>query len=166
MKERDERAAKLKAEHEAVTAKMEALAKLGQDIDAQMAEAGPQYNAAVEELKELSSNDLTRLVQLESPEKDIEKVMDSVMVLLGESTGWEAAQKAIVSKDFMYNVGNYDYEKVSASALEQIQAWKGDFDPETLGAKTKAARAFALWVLAVQRLCVVHQQCLPAVKAT
>ena len=88
VKDRDERAAKLKAEHEAVTAKMEALATLGKSVEAAMAEASPKYNAAIEELKELSSNDLTRLVELESPDHDIEKVMDSVMVLLGQPIGW------------------------------------------------------------------------------
>ena len=88
VQERDARAAALKAEHEAVTVKMEALGKLGAEVEAQMAQATPRYTAAVEELKELSSNDLTRLVEQESPDQDIEKVMDSVMVLLGEATGW------------------------------------------------------------------------------
>ena len=58
----------------------------------------------------------------------------------------------------MYNVGNYDYEKLSENTLAEIQAWKGDYDPETLKSKDKAAHAFALWVLAIQGLCVVQHQ--------
>ena len=65
----------------------------------------------------------------------------------------------------MYNIGNYDYDKLSESTLAEIQAWNGAYDPETLKGKNKAAYAFALWVRAIQGLCVVQHQCLPGVKA-
>ena len=65
----------------------------------------------------------------------------------------------------MHNIGNYDYEKLSESVLVEIQAWNGEYDPETLKGKSKAAHAFALWVLAIQGLCVVQHQVIPGVKA-
>ena len=41
------------------------------------------YNKGVEEIKELSSNDLTALVEIKNPGADIVAVMDSVLMFLG-----------------------------------------------------------------------------------
>ena len=70
-----------------------------------------------------------------------------------------------MGKDFMYNVGNYEYEKLSESGLAEMQSWNEEFDPDTLLTKNKAAYAFSLWVRAVQTLSTFQHQRVPAVKA-
>ena len=65
----------------------------------------------------------------------------------------------------MYNVANYSYENVSESALAEIQSWSGEFDPDTLKSKDKAAYAFSIWVRALESLCILHLQHVPGVKA-
>ena len=62
---------------------MTQLTEFGEKVDAEMKQSIEVYNKGVEEIKELSSNDLTALVEIKNPGADIVAVMDSVLLLLG-----------------------------------------------------------------------------------
>ena len=62
---------------------MTQLTEFGEKVDAEMKQSIGIYNQGVEEIKELSSNDLTGLVETKNPGADIVAVMDSVLMLLG-----------------------------------------------------------------------------------
>ena len=62
---------------------MTKLTEFGEKVDAEMKQSIGLYNQGVEEIKELNSNDLTALVEIENPGADIVAVMDSVLMLLG-----------------------------------------------------------------------------------
>ena len=62
---------------------MTQLTEFGEKVDAEMKQSIGIYNQGVEEIKELSSNDLTGLVEIKNPGTDIVAVMDSVLMLLG-----------------------------------------------------------------------------------
>ena len=67
---------------------MESLQTLGQQVDNEMKESIGIYNQGVEQLKELSSNDLTALIDNKNPDADIVAVMDGILVLQGKEKGW------------------------------------------------------------------------------
>ena len=62
---------------------MTKLTEFGEKVDAEMKQSIGIYNQGVEEIKELSSNDLTALVETKNPGADIVAAMDSVLMLLG-----------------------------------------------------------------------------------
>ena len=65
----------------------------------------------------------------------------------------------------MYNVGNYDYQKMTESVLTELKKLEGSFDPEAVKTKSKAAGAFGLWVSSITKLGTVQLDIVPKIEA-
>ena len=84
--------------------------------------------------------------------------MNSVNILLGKPLGWQAVQESVMSQGFMHSVGNMDYKDPTPEMLEQVKMWKANFNSANLKTQSKAARAFALWVVAITICATVHTE--------
>ena len=110
VEERDASVAEIAKEQKLIEAKITSLTKLGEQIDAEMKQSIGIYDEGVELLAELSSNDLTSLVDNKTPDADIVAVMDGVMMLLGKEKGWANTCAIVCGKDFMYSISQFNYE--------------------------------------------------------
>ena len=90
--------------------------------------------------------------------------MNGVMLLLGKPIGWQSVQETIMSQGFMHSIGHFDYKTPSLDVIEKVKMWKANFNSSSLKSNFKAARAFALWVVAINICASVHQESLPALK--
>ena len=162
--ERDTLGRKLKDEHASVNKLMEDLNKLGADIKIQMKNEQERFVKAIEALQALSSNDLTQLVDEQNPSNELISIMNGVMLLLGKPIGWQSVQETIMSQGFMHSIGHFDYKTPSLDVIEKVKMWKANFNSSSLKSNFKAARAFALWVVAINICASVHQESLPALK--
>ena len=111
---------------------------------------------AIEALQDLSSNDLTELIDEKNPSNELVSIMNGVLLLLGKPIGWQSASEAIMSQGFMRIVGNFDYKTPTLDVIEKVKMWKNNFNSSQLKSKSKAARAFALWVVSINICASVH----------
>ena len=127
--ERDERVNSLNEEAKQVQVSVDKLMSLKTDTETEMAESIKAYNEGVELIKTLSSNDLTALIENKSPDSDVVAVMDGVLVFQSKETGWANANSLVSSKDFMYNISQFNHENLEASQLEKAISLRAKFDP-------------------------------------
>jgi len=111
---------------------------------------------SIEALQDLSSNDLTELIDEENPSNEVVSIMNGVLLLLGKPIGWESAHKTVMEQGFMHSIGHFDYKKPTLDVIEKVKMWKNNFNSSNLKSKSKAARAFALWVVAINICASVH----------
>ena len=107
---------------------------------------------------------MTELIDEQSPSNELVSVMNSVMILLGKPIGWQSVHDTVMSGGFMHSIGHFDYKTPSADVLEKVKMWKANFNSSNLKSNYKAARAFALWVVAITICASVHAESLPNLK--
>ena len=135
---------------------MQKMMELGKDIETSMKSAVVGYNSGVEELKQLSSNDLSVLCNIKTPESDIVAVMDSVLIMMQIETGWENTIKMMTGKDFMLNISQFSPETVNSEVVQQAIAMREKFDPPTVKSKDKSAGTFAIWIDGIISIKSIH----------
>ena len=140
---------------------MNKLTTFGKEVEEEMKASFGIFNQGMEELKELSSNDLTALISTKDPDSDIVAVMDAVLVLQGKEKGWENLISCMTSKDFMYNITQFRSEDSEPEQLALAAECRKLFEPATVKPKSKAAGAFAFWVDGICCLRKVHDEKLP-----
>ena len=165
VEERDASVAEIAKEQKLIEAKITSLTKLGEQIDAEMKQSIGIYDEGVELLAELSSNDLTSLVTIKTPDADIVAVMDGVMMLLGKEKGWANTCSVVCGKDFMYSISQFNYETLEEAQLAKAAECRNGFDPATIKAKDKSASAFAVWVDGICRVRKLHDEKVPKLQA-
>ena len=97
-------------------------------------------------MKDLSSNDLTALITMKNPDSEIIAVMDGVAAVLGKPRGWDNTIKNVVGKDFMFSIGEVDYEKLSFDRVQAAREFKDKYNSSSLMRKDKSAGAFGTWI--------------------
>ena len=125
--EREDKNNALLEEHGKVNAEMEALNTFSEEAKNDMKAAMVVYEKGIEMMKDLSSNDLIALVQLKNPDPEIVAVMNGVQSVLCKAIGWENAVKNVTSKDFMYSIGEVDYEKLQFETVEKVRNYKNQY---------------------------------------
>ena len=111
------------------------------------------YEKGVEMMKDLSSNDLIALVQMKNPDQEVVAVMNGVQSVLCKALGWENVVKNVTGKDFMYNIGEVDYEKLQFETVERVRNFKNQFSSSSVLGKNKSAGAFGTWL---EGICLVR----------
>ena len=118
VRDRDALGNKLKNDHAAVNKLMEDLKKMGDEVKIKMMNESERYNKAIEALQDLSSNDLTGLIDEKAPSNEVLSIMNSVNILIGKPLGWQAVNEAVMSQGFMHSVGNMDYKDPTQEMLD------------------------------------------------
>ena len=151
--EREDKNNALLEEHGKVNAEMEALNTFSEEAKNDMKAAMVVYEKGIEMMKDLSSNDLIALVQLKNPDPEIVAVMNGVQSVLCKAIGWENAVKNVTSKDFMYSIGEVDYEKLQFETVEKVRNYKKQYSTSSVVGKNKSAGAFGTWL---EGICLVR----------
>ncbi|XP_065175861.1 dynein axonemal heavy chain 2-like isoform X2 [Sycon ciliatum] len=117
-----------------------------------LAEAIPALEAATEALKSLNKTDMTEVRSYTMPPPLVERVMDAVMILKGEKTGWPDAKRAIGEGNFINSLINFNKENISDKILKKIGSICSDkdFQPDNIGRVSFAAKSLCMWVRAME----------------
>ena len=129
-------------------AEVEAIAN---DAQADLDEAMPKLNAALESLESLNKDDVDLVKSFATPPVLVQKTMSAVCILLGEKTEWADAKKLLNKSDFMQSLVNYDKDKISPKKIKALKKYidDPDFVPEKVEKSSKAAKSLCEWARAM-----------------
>ena len=86
------------------------------------------------------------------PHPAVEKVMEAVMVLRKSEPTWLEAKKQLGDPGFLNQLVTYDKDQLNDAMLNKVNKYTKDasFDPEVVGAVSKAAKSLCMWVRAME----------------
>lgn len=112
--------------------------RIKEEAQYELDKAQPACDAAEELVANLDNSAISEIKNYASPPKDIERVMNAVMVLLKEQQGWANVKKVIQDMKFKERIIKYDKENVSKQVMKDIQKYtsKDDFTVEYMKKKS------------------------------
>lgn len=137
------------------------------DVEADLAEAIPALEAAVEALNTIKPTDINEIKALAKPPEKIKMVCKAVCVMLGipavrvpdpENPSkrimdfWGPSQKMLADSNFISNLMNYDKDNMNPKIVQEIKKEfmeNPDFNPEVIAKASKAAEGMCRWVMAM-----------------
>ena len=144
---------KATAEEEAVSMKQfSEVAAIKKDCEEQLAKAMPIYNSAIAALDTLNKNDITEMKAYAKPAEDIVLVISAVCLLLGKKENWDEGKKLMNNpNEFIGSLKAYDKDNIKESLLKKLKKYTNNpnFDPESVGKKSSAAKSICLWARAM-----------------
>jgi dynein heavy chain, axonemal len=154
-----------------VASKEEAEVKaVADECEADLAEAMPALNEAIDALNTLEEKDIKFIKALANPSAVIVMVMSAVLVLLGEKPDkikdpaggmkkvddyWGPAKKMLNdSKGFLARLVNYDRDNIDPKLIGKVREQfisQEDFNRERAGTAAKAAEGMCAWCIAMDK---------------
>jgi dynein heavy chain len=118
---------------------------------ADLDEALPALEAAVESLKSLNKNDITEIKSYSKPPPLVEVVMEAVMILRKGKPDWSEAKKQLGDPQFIKQLIEFDKDNMSEKVLKKIATYvsRPDFVPDNVGRVSGAAKSLCMWVCAM-----------------
>ena len=112
-------------------------------MQADLAEAQPELDAAKKALADLDRNSVVELRGFNNPHEAIVTVMEAVCVLFGQKTDWNSARQFMADVNaFLDRLRNYDVSTCPEPLMNKIRKnylSKKTFDIEAVGKKSLAA---------------------------
>ncbi|XP_076454460.1 dynein axonemal heavy chain 2-like [Babylonia areolata] len=119
---------------------------------ADLDQAMPALNAAVEALESLNKKDMTEIKSYGRPPPLVEKVMNAVMILRQSEPSWAESKKQLGDPNFLNQLMNFDKDNISDKILKRIGKFcdEAEFVPEVIGRVSTAAKSLCMWVRAME----------------
>jgi len=126
--------------------------KIADDAQADLDKAMPALEMATEALNQLNKKDLGEVKAYAKPHKAVEKTLEAVMILRRSEPTWAEAKKQMNDPGFLNQLVNYDKDGLNDSVLTKVAKYtkEADFDPEIVGAISKACKSLCMWVRAME----------------
>jgi hypothetical protein len=127
-------------------------AVIADDAQADLEKAMHGLKGAMQALELLNKADVAELKMYQKPPKAVEKTIEAVMVLRKSEPTWAEGKKQLGDPNFLVQLVNYDKDSLDDAVLNKISKWTKDpeFDPEVVGAVSKAAKSLCMWVRAME----------------
>ena len=125
--------------------------EIAADAQADLDEAMPALEAAVESLNALNKGDITEVKGFPKPPPLVQLTMEAVCILLGEKPDWETAKKVLSRGTFMQELFDYDKDNIKASVMKKLTVYveNPDYTPESVQRQSKAAMSLCMWTRAM-----------------
>ncbi|KNC55308.1 dynein heavy chain [Thecamonas trahens ATCC 50062] len=125
-------------------------------------EVMPIYDDALLALGALNRDDLSEVKQYIRPPELVTTVMDAVCLLQGIKPGWAEAKK-MMNKDFISTLERFDKDHIPEEVLRKLGKMlrNPDFNPETVGHTSIAAKSLCQWVIAIENYARVFKKVEP-----
>merc|ERR1719440_1948720 len=126
--------------------------KIADDAQQDLDKALPALEMAQKALELLNKKDMAEVKAYAKPHKAVEKVMEAVMVLRKSEPSWAEAKKQLGDPSFLNQLMTYDKDSLNDAMLTKVAKYTkdADFDPEVVGAVSKAAKSLCMWVRAME----------------
>eukprot|EP00730_Choanoeca_flexa_P002353 TRINITY_DN11019_c0_g1_i1.p1 TRINITY_DN11019_c0_g1~~TRINITY_DN11019_c0_g1_i1.p1 ORF type:complete len:1435 (+),score=328.02 TRINITY_DN11019_c0_g1_i1:91-4305(+) len=150
-READEQQKAVSARREKISVEAEDCKKLAADAQADLDEALPALEAAMNALNSLNKGDITEIKSYSKPPDVVEMVMEAVMVLRKSKPEWSEAKRQLGDTNFIKQLIDFDKNNMSDKVLKKIRTYvvKPEFDPDVVGRVSNAARSLCMWVRAM-----------------
>ncbi|CAH8499452.1 unnamed protein product [Schistosoma intercalatum] len=118
---------------------------------ADLAQAMPALEAAVQALESLNKKDITEIKSYGKPPLLVQKVLEAVMILRGADPSWAESKRQLGEQDFIKQLINFDKDNISDKTLKKIGQYcsQDDFQPDVVGKVSSAAKSLCMWVRAM-----------------
>ncbi|EGD81605.1 dynein heavy chain 2 [Salpingoeca rosetta] len=125
--------------------------KLAADAEADLKEALPALQAAMDALKSLNKNDISEIKAYTKPPDLVAMVMEAVMVLRKSKPEWSEAKRQLADPNFIKQLVEFDKDNMSDKVLRKIHSYvtRPEFDPDQVGRVSNAAKSLCMWVRAM-----------------
>merc|ERR1719440_1259135 len=126
--------------------------KIADDAQQDLDKALPALEMAQKALELLNKKDMSEVKAYAKPHKNVEMVMEAVMVLRKSEPSWAEAKKQLGDPSFLTQLLNYDKDALNEAMLNKIAKYtkQAEFDPEIVGAVSKAAKSLCMWCRAME----------------
>lgn len=121
--------------------------------------AMPALDAAMQALDALNKKDLTEVKSYAKPPTKVEKVMESVMILLGKEPTWAEAKRQLGEQSFLDQLKNFDKNHISEKTMKRIAHYTEDpeLEPNKVGVVSFACKSLSLWVRAIEKYAKIYR---------
>jgi len=122
------------------------------EAQADLDKALPALEAAQKALELLNKKDMSEIKAYQKPPDVVALVLSGVMVLCKAEPSWNEAKKQLGDPNFLNRLINFDKDQLVDSLLNKVSKFttKPEFDPDTVGAVSKAAKSLCMWVRAME----------------
>ncbi|KAI8825240.1 dynein heavy chain and region D6 of dynein motor-domain-containing protein [Fimicolochytrium jonesii] len=143
------------------------------DCEADLAEAIPALESALEALDTLKPQDITVVKSMKNPPGGVKLVMEAICIMKGIKPArikdpggsgkmvedyWGPAQKMLSDSHFLQSLRSYDKDNIDPKIMEKIRKIyipNPDFDPNVVKNSSGAAEGLCRWVRALDKYDVV-----------
>ncbi|XP_053319883.1 dynein axonemal heavy chain 2 [Spea bombifrons] len=151
-READEQQKAVAAHSEKIAAEEIKCKTLAENAQKDLEEALPALEEAMRALESLNKKDMTEIKSYGRPPVQVETVMQAVMILRGNEPTWAEAKRQLGESNFIKQLINFDKDNISERTLKKIGQYcaQADFQPDTVGRVSLAARSLCMWVRAME----------------
>jgi len=118
------------------------------DLDIAM----PALESALKSLDALDKKDLQEMKAFTKPPPLVMMTLEAVNILLGEKPDWDTAKKVTLNDSKLIDkLKAYDKDNIPQKALKQLEKYvkKPEYQPESVGNQSKAAKSLCMWTHAM-----------------
>lgn len=121
--------------------------------------AMPALDEATLALNSLNKKDLTEVRSYAKPPVKVEKVMESVMVLLKKEPTWTQSKKELGDPNFLDTLKNFDKNHIADKTLKKVAVYTTDpeLEPNKVGIVSSACKSLSLWVRAIENYAKIYK---------
>ncbi|KAJ3302063.1 Dynein heavy chain 7, axonemal [Kappamyces sp. JEL0829] len=156
------------ADEAAAAVKAEQSAAMKRECEADLAEAIPLLNAALDALDTLKKSDIDLVKSMKNPPAGVKLVMESICVMkdikpdkIPDPSGsgkmiqdyWKPSQKLLGDPAFLGSLKTYDKDNIPAAVIKRIREIyipNPEFKPEKVKNASSAAEGLCSWVVAME----------------
>jgi len=151
-KEADDQAKAVGARREKISKEAAAVSEIATAAKADLAEAMPALQAAMDALKTLNKGDITEIKSYGTPPKLVMLVMEAVQTLRKQKTDWASAKKSLGEGDFLKQLAEFDKDHISEGTRKKLLKYTSnpDFTPDAVGKVSGAGKSLCMWARAME----------------
>lgn len=156
------------ADEASAAAKAEQSAAMKAECEADLAEAIPLLNAALEALDTLKKSDIDLVKSMKNPPAGVKLVMESICVMkdikpdkIPDPSGsgkmiqdyWKPSQKLLGDPSFLASLKTFDKDNIPVATIKKIRDSyipNPEFKPEKVKNASSAAEGLCSWVIAME----------------
>jgi len=136
---------------------------IAKDCQAGLDQALPALQEAEDALNVLTKKDVSELKAYAKPPPLVELVLCGVMTVLKRPPTWEECKKQMGDASFLSKLTDFDKDLINDSLIKKIGKYTAnpDFNGETIGKVSFAAKGLCMWVRAMEVYGVISKEVAP-----
>lgn len=125
---------------------------IADDAKADLDEAMPALNGAINSLKQLNKGDIVEIKSFPKPPPLVQMTMEAVCILKQEKPDWDTAKKVLGDTNFMKSLEDFDKDSIPDSVIKKLKKYIDDpnYLPETVAKQSRAAMSLCMWSRAME----------------
>ncbi|MEW5314022.1 MAG: hypothetical protein WDW38_005550 [Sanguina aurantia] len=125
---------------------------IADDAKADLEEAMPALNQAVDSLKALNKNDVVEMKSFAKPPALVQMTMEAVCILKNEKPDWDTSKRLLGDTNFLKSLEEFDKDNISDAVIKRLRKYTEDpnYQPESVAKQSKAAMSLCMWTRAME----------------